>query len=288
MKEKTLVIGATGIIGKRVVRHLQTFGLPVRAATRLPIPYAVTHPHLDVVLFDYEDPATYRPTVSGVSKALIIPRRGDLNPQKTVIPLIEQAREAGVSHIVLVTHFDAERYTPSGLYDLESFLIGSGIMYTILRPNWLMQTFNPGFLWPMIRKTDAIFCPTGSGQTSFVDAEDVAAVATVALTEEGHLDRIYPLTGGEALSYDDVAQIISNAGQRPVKFFPTSDEEFRNTLVKAGWDPQQVEILIDRFALVRDGFTAGVNDQVALLLGRRPGRFLDYVYDRPRIWRTDF
>lgn len=284
MSETILVVGATGTVGRGIVRSLKTFGIPIRAATRLPIPYAVAHPDLEVVLFDYRDPGTFKPAVRGVSKAFVVPHQSDPHPQKSVIPLIEAAREAGVMHIVLMTHCDVEAYPPSGLLEIEKFLISSGLVYTILRPNWLMQIFNPGFLWPAIRKTDSIFLPVQDARTSFVNAEDVAAVATVALTEEGHLDQTYTLTGCEALSYSEVAQIISNAGARKIRFLPMSNDDFYQTMIKTEMDPLQVNSLINRFSVVRRGCTAQVTEDVSRLLGRPPVKFLDFAYDHSRIW----
>lgn len=284
MSGKILVIGATGAVGRGIVRTLQTYGKFVRAATRMPIPYAVAHPDLEVVLFDYRDPATFAPSVEGISQAFVMPQPYDPAPQNSVIPLIEAAEKAGVEHIVLMSHLDAPLSANSGLLEVEDYLINSDIEHTVLRPNWLMQMFNPGFLWPMIRKTDSIFLPAGKAEISFIDGNDVSDVATVALTEEGHRNKIYTLTGCEALSCCDVAKIMTNAGSRKVQYVQVSDHDFYQTLISMEMNPDRVTDLVGRFALIRQGCTKVVTGEVERLLGRRPGRFLDYAYDHARIW----
>lgn len=283
MSGKTLVIGATGSVGRCIVRNLKNFGVSVRAGTRLPIPYAVANPDLEVVIFDYKDPSTLAPAVEGVTQAFVMPLPNDPDPQNSVIPLLDHAREAGVRHIVLMSHLDAPISLNRGLLDVENHLIESDMVYTILRPNWTMQMFNPGFLWPIIRKTDAIFLPAGRARISFVDAADVAAVATVALTEEGHLDQIYTLTGSEALTCCEIAQIMTNAGSQQIRYVPVSDEDFFQTMVNMEMNKGQAQDLVSRFALVRQGCATSITDDVGRLLGRSPGRFLDYAYDHARI-----
>lgn len=288
MADKVLVIGATGNVGRPLVKNLRRFGIDLRVATRIPVPYAVSHPELDVVLFDFDDPSTYGKAVAGMSKAFIIARSGDDRPQNTVIPLIEEARAAGVSHIVLVTGIEVEQLPGGGLHQVEEHLLGSGLIYTVLRPNWYMQNFNPGFILPMIQKTGTIYLPAGDGRTSFVDTRDVAAVATVALTEEGHLDRIYTLTGSEAISYQDAAAVLSRVCGRPIRYVPTSDEEFRQALLAAGWHGAQADLLVTRFAGVRAGEAARVTGDIRRLLGRDPLRFANFAKENADVWRGGF
>ena len=285
MTDKVLVIGATGSIGRTLVKNLSRYGYPVRAATRIPIPYAVSHPDLDVVLFDYEDPQTYSSAVTGVSKAFIIPKTADPEPQKTVIPLIDHARSAGVSHIVLVTSLGVAQPANKGLLAVEDYLIASGAMYTILRPNWYMQNFNLGFILPAIQKTGTIFLPADKAKISFVDTRDVAAVATIALTEEGHLDRTYTLTGSEALTYEEAAVVLSQFGGRLIRYVPTSDREFKQLLLAGGWQEEQVKLMAGLFEGVRQGIGSEITSDIKTLLGRDPIRLVDFASEYADAWR---
>ncbi len=288
MTEKVLVVGATGTIGRPLVENLSRFGYPVRAATRIPVPYAISHPNRDVVLFDYDDPTSYAKAVSGVSKAFIVPKGIDPEPQKTIIPLMEAARSAGVSHIVLLSAMGIEHPARRALAEVEDYLTSSGILYTILRPNWYMQNFNPGFIVPMIQKTGTIFLPAADGATSFVDARDVAAVATIALTEEGHLDQVYTLTGGEALTYEAVARLISRASGRTIRYVPASDDAFRQALLAGGWEADQAILMTALFELVRQGATAAITEDIQKLLGRGPLKMAKFAVENGDTWRYRF
>ena len=285
MADKVLVLGATGNIGRSLIKNLKRFGIGVRAATRMPVPYAIAHPDLDVVLFDYDDPGTYEKTISGVQKAFVVTKLADPDPIKTVIPFIDRARDTGLSQIVLVSTMGVDQAWARKLHEVEEHLISSGLMYTILRPNWLMQNFSTGFILPMIQKTGTIFVPAGKGRTTFVDTRDVAAVATIALTEEGHLDRTYTLTGSEAMTYEDTAQLLTRVSGRSIRYVPSEEAAFRQSLLSAGWYGEQVEFIAQKYSWVASGEAARKTGDIQKVLGRPPIRFIDFALEHADLWR---
>jgi uncharacterized protein YbjT (DUF2867 family) len=125
---------------------------------------------------------------------------------------------------------------------------------------------------PAIAHEGRIVAGSGDGRIPFIDTRDIAAVAAVALARSGHDWQKYILTGPEALSYYDIARILSDVIGRPVEYRDRFDEvRDRNTLAahqRAG------------------GKTAIVHDTVLQILGRDPRSFADFAADHANIFRA--
>jgi uncharacterized protein YbjT (DUF2867 family) len=85
-------------------------------------------------------------------------------------------------------------------------------------PNWFMQIFSTGSLRAGVSAWGAIQVPAAAARVSFIDARDIAEVAAQALREPKHGGKAYTLTGGRALDHSDVAEAISRAAGRPVRY----------------------------------------------------------------------
>ena len=88
--------------------------------------------------------------------------------------------------------------------------------WTFLRPSFFMQNLSRRTATHLRRQL--IFVPAGQGTTSFIDARDIARVAAVTLTKDGHRNQAYPLTGSEALTYHQVAEIMGAGLGRPITY----------------------------------------------------------------------
>ena len=285
MPETILVIGATGNVGSALVPRLAAHGPTVRAATRTPETYTTPHPNVQVVHFDYDDPSTYAPAVAGTDRLFLISKNADPEPQQTVIPLLDTAREAGTRHAVLMTAMGVDASDEIPLRQVEKHLIGSGMAYTILRPNWFMQNFTTGFIRPQLDDGDAFYVPAGEAKSSQIDTRDVGAVAARVLTSDDHAGREYALTGPEAFSYGEAAAVLSDVSGRDISYVPIPDEALRQALSEAGWHPGQVELMVNLFQGVRAGYTAAVTPDVENVLWRPPTPFEHFARDHADVWR---
>ena len=142
--------------------------------------------------------------------------------------------------------------------------------YTFLRPSWFMQNFSSGFIAPMILGMGGIFLPAADAKTSFIDVRDIAAVGIAALTEPGHAGKAYALTGGQAFTYGEAAEILSLAAGKPIHYVALSEEDFSSSLAAQGWQPGQIAMFAGLFQGVRQGWAAPVSPDVAAVLGRAP------------------
>lgn len=284
MDHTTLIVGATGNVGRRLAEILTSQGIGVKAASRQPASYAGPQDAV-AVAFDLDRPETFGPALQGVDRAFVIARSGDAQPQATLNPFFDQARAAGVEHVVFLTAAGVEMNEEAGLRQAERHLMASGLAYTILRPTWFMQNFSAGFIQPMIAQMGAIYLPAGDGKTSFIDASDIAAVAAAVLTQPGHAGQEYALTGGESLSYAEAATVISQVAGRPISYVAISSDEFRQSLTRNGWPAESADFMAGLFRPVEQGWAASVSPDVESILGRKPITFQQFASDNAAVWR---
>jgi uncharacterized protein YbjT (DUF2867 family) len=285
MSDKTLVIGATSNVGRYLVKLLADKGERVRAATRALDKY----PRLDnvePVSFDYDKRETFAPVLDGVNRAFITVRGAEPNPDVLVNPFIDKAKEAGVGHIVLMTAMGIDQAPDeAGYRKLELYLMNAGVDYTILRPNWFMQNFNPGIFLQSIQRDGGVFIPAGDGTSSMIDTRDIAAVAAVALAEEEHKGKGYTLTGSQALGYAEAVAVISEVAGREIKYVAISEKDFQAALEQMGMSSEQVEMMSYLYHAVRQGWTAPIAPTVPEILGREPITFEQFARENAGAWK---
>jgi uncharacterized protein YbjT (DUF2867 family) len=147
------------------------------------------------------------------------------NAHELASNLVNEARTAGVRHIVKQSMIGADLKANAEVMRLhrqaEQIIEESGIPYTFLRPNESMQNFI-NFHGHSIRNNNAFYLPMESAKVSVVDVRDIAAVAVKALTENGdnnkHNNKIYLIAGPEALSYHQMAELLSNATGKKISY----------------------------------------------------------------------
>ncbi|WNG51537.1 SDR family oxidoreductase [Archangium minus] len=285
MAGKILIIGATGAVGRELLARLETSGEEVLAASRHPAGAASeVQTRARFVTFDLERPETFAPALDGVDRVFLIARPGDEHADRLALPLIDEMKRRGVRHVVNLSAMGAELRSGFALRKVELYLEDSGIGFTHLRPNWFMQVFSSGTLLAGLRATGEIRIPAGHAKISYIDVRDIASVAALALTEPGHRGKAYTLTGDEALDTTEVAQLLSHAAQRPLRYVPLSEDEARSTLRAAGFPDEWVERLIQFYRFVREGFCAPVSPDVRTVLGRPARTFAAFAREHASLW----
>ena len=272
-----LVTGATGKIGRELVRELGRTGATFRIGARSPAGAG-----RDAALFDFDRPDTFVEALSGVDTLFLLTSGGT----DREIPAVDAARKAGVRRLVKLSVWGAGD---------DAFVIGrahravereierSGIAWTFLRPNGFMQNFTTHKA-AGIRDRGIIADATGDSRWSIVDARDVGAVAARALIADGHEGRAYALSGPEALSQPEMAQRISTAIGKPVRYVDLPDAEYRKIQIEHGVPAAYADALVDLNVYYRSGAGAPVTRDVEQVLGRRPGTFDDFARENAAVW----
>ena len=275
------VTGSTGTIGSEVVRLLSAAGAPTRAVFRTAPPPGLAG--VVAVRADLSDERTLEPALAGTDRLFLLTdnAKGFAEVQ---IGVLRAAERLGVAHVVKLSALGASDHSESWIARehrrVEQALQRSRPTWTLLRPHSFMQNWL-GEVAGSVRAEGVVESPIGDSRVPFVDTRDVAEVAREALLHpESHAGRKYVLTGGEAVSYADVAAAIGRAIGSEVVYRPISMDEARARLQARGTPPEQAEALLAILAYQRAGGpTSTVSDDVARLLGRPPRTISDFALD---------
>lgn len=286
MSDRILVTGATGIVGSELVGLLLEEGVEVKAGTRNPARARdLFAPEVEVVELDYRQPATFDAAVEWADRVFLQPPPFSPDAYDTLAPLLDWAVQAGAEHVVALSAMGMEVRGDLPIRRLEKHVASLGVDYTFLRPNLLMQNFQRDFLGDRIRRTGVFAMPVGDAPVSMVDGRDVAAVAAVALTGSEHTGRAYTLTGPEALTHQEMAEILSEVADREIRFESCSDEEMLGWLIGAGWSAEVAGVVIALYQTVRAGVRASVSEDIEQVLGRPARPFRTFAEDYADEWR---
>ena len=170
----------------------------------------------------------------------------------------------------------------------DRYLQDSGVPFTILRPHYFTQNITTSTI-PSIDASGNFYGSAGQARLSMLDTRDAAEAAAVVLTSDGHLGRIYDLTGPEALSFDDVAEKVSAALGREVHAVDVPLESTRQALEGFGLPVWMVNAVVELYQDYResgpDGYAAQISDAVQRLTGKTP-RTLDLLLQEYRAAQT--
>ncbi|MGV9852594.1 NAD(P)H-binding protein [Streptomyces sp. NPDC003442] len=264
--DTTLVLGATGKTGRRVVARLRLGGTPVRAVSRS-----------SPTRFDWSDPGGWDAALRGIATAYVVapPVPGPVHE------FVARAEAAGVRRLVLLSGHGADTWGDStfglDMRSAEDAVRGSALEWTVLRPSNFAQNFDEDvFHAPLVAGELAL--PADAVPEPFIDIEDVADAAAAVLTEPGrHAGRVYELTGPRALTFGEAVELISRASGRPLTYRQVSPAEYAATLVEEGLSEEDAHHVAEMFVLMERGLLAGTTDDLATVLGRAPRTFEDYV-----------
>ncbi len=285
MKGKILVTGATGVVGREVVKALAKRGQKVLAATRYPEKYASPKlASVEYVHFDFTNDQGSQHLFREVDRLfLATPPLGD-EECELAIRLIDQARQQEVKQIVRLSAMGVEENEASHHRAAEKYLEESGVAFTVLRPNFFMQNFLT-YYRDCIRKQNMIILPAGKGKTSFVDARDIGEAAVQALTNSGHLNKTYTLTGSQAIDHFEVAEMLSKTLGREIVYIPVADEKMRDFLIDLAWVGEEIDAFIKMYQCVQIGWSAGISPDLEAMLNRPPINFAQFARDCADAWR---
>ncbi|WP_335980493.1 NmrA family NAD(P)-binding protein [Streptomyces sp. CA2R106] len=282
-----LVTGATGTIGTEAVRLLAARGLPVRALVRdiSRAPQDGSWRGAELAVGDFDRTDTLDAAARGADTLLLI----SPSVPAQEIAVIDSAVRQGVRHLVKITNHRATADSPVDRRRdharIEAHLRASGLPFTLLAPNLLMQ--NLFLAAPAIRQTGEFAMSTGEGLFGMVDARDVsAAAAAVAAAPAGHAGRTYLLTGPELVGYADVAAELTRALGRAIAYRRLTPDRHRELMVRAGVPEAVAASNAQVFALIAEGDAAWRSEDVAALTGSAPRTLRAFVTDHTDAFRA--
>lgn len=263
------VTGSTGALGQLVARALSEQGIEqcllVRDVSRAP-----ELPGATPVLFAYDDHDLARSALAGVDTLFMVSGAEAVDRLAQHRTFVDAAAAAGVRHIVYTSFFGA---APDCTFTLardhwatEEHIRASGMDFTFLRDNFYLE------LMPHLVGEDGVLRgPAGEGRVSAVSRADIARCAVAALLDPTkHAGSTYDLTGPEALTFTEVAAILSALTGRAVSFHDETLEEAYASRLRWPAEQWEYDAWVSTYTAVARGELAAVSDDVRLLTGRDP------------------
>jgi uncharacterized protein YbjT (DUF2867 family) len=237
-------------------------------------------PHIEFVQGDFDDADSLQRACSGVEQAFLLSSSSE-RAQQQQIGFVEAARKSGVRHIVKLSQLHAHVNSPGRFLRyhaaVEAAIEATDLTFTFLRPNLYVQ----GLLnfAQSIKEKSAFFAAAGDARISAVDVRDLAEVAVAALIDSRHKNKIYSLTGPEALTFGEMADGLSEAVGRTISFVDVPPETMRGALDGLGFPSWQADGLVEEFDIYLRGEAAGIESGVTDSLGRSARSFADFARD---------
>lgn len=275
-----LVTGAAGQNGTAIVNEFVKRKKHVRVLVRdAKDAQAFNDPLVEVHVGDMRKPETLAEALKGVSKAALISSADPGKMVATQMAFIDAAKAAGVRHIAKLSCLNADVNSPARFIrmhgEIEKHLEDSGMAWTHIRPTHFMQNYLLDA--PVITAQSAFYYPMADSAVAPVDIQDIAHVFYQVLTGEGHENKVYELSGPEALTMNDIASCFSTALGRTVQYVDVPPEAFRQQLVSFGMP----EALAGAINELYDERRVGTEFRVLLathkLFGIEPATFAEFL-----------
>jgi NAD(P)H dehydrogenase (quinone) len=278
------VTGSTGGIGSRVAKRLTAEGVRQRLVVRDPGRAPVLLDS-ELAVAEYRDGAAMRKALDGIETLLMVSAKESVDRLDEHLTVVEAARDAGVRRVVYTSFLGAGPECTFTLarqhWATEEAIRASGMAFTFLRDS-LYADFVPY----MVDGADRVIRgPGGDGRASAVARDDVASVAEAVLLAGGaHDGRTYDLTGPQALSLQEMADVLGDVTGRPVRYEVETLEEAYRSREKYGAPDWEVEGWVSTYTAIAAGELARVSGDVEAVTGHPPTALRDLMANHPELW----
>ncbi|WP_046246489.1 SDR family oxidoreductase [Hymenobacter terrenus] len=282
-----LVTGATGQLGRATLEFLlhRVPATELAGLARNPEKAAeLAAQGIAIRPGDYEDYTSLVQALRGVDKVLLVSAVAFTDRLAQHTNVINAAKEAGVQHVVYTslqrkndTLFAVPGITESDIAT-EQLLHTSGLTYTIIK-NTLWADALPLFVGQHVLETGVVVpVPQGEGRLTYATRRDIAEATARILTEPGHENQEYTLTGTTPTSFADIAGLLSELASKPIVYKQVTPEAYVEQLVGTGL-PQPVAeyFAFSWMEAYKRGMFEDTDPTLARLLGRQPTSLKDFL-----------
>lgn len=275
---KVLVTGASGNVGSYVVSKLLEMGEQVVAGgTDLNKLNNIFDSKVEKVFLDFTDYASFDKALVDIDRVFLM-RPPHLGKPEDLYPFIDSIKKRGIILVTFLSLMGVERNTIPPHHKIEKYIEKLGISYAHVRPGFFMQNLS-GIHSVEIREKNEIFVPAGESKTSFIDASDIGlAIAILLHNPEKYKNTAHTITGSEALTYYQVAEILSKVIERKIIYSKPSFLKYRNYYIKKrGLDKTFVNVTVALYFMTRMGMAKKVTNAFFELTGKKPRTFEEFA-----------
>ncbi|TCT12202.1 uncharacterized protein YbjT (DUF2867 family) [Natranaerovirga pectinivora] len=275
---KVLITGASGNVGRYVVKELLSKGETVVAAgTNTEKLKKIFGETVDVVNFDFADEKTYEKALEEVDRVFLM-RPPHLGKPEDLYPFIDALKSHNIKLVSFLSLMGVEKNTIPPHHKIEKYIEKLGIPYAHIRPGFFMQNVS-GIHSVEIKENNEIFIPAGKSKSSFIDAADIGlSVATLLHESEKYKNTAHTITGAESLDYYNIAKILSEVTGKKIIYKKPGFLNYRSYYIKKrGLDKNYVNVTVALYFMTRMGTAKMVTNEFYHLTGRKPRTFLEFA-----------
>ena len=260
--QNVLVIAANGKTGRRVVPLLEERGVTVRRGSRSSTP-----------AFDWASRDTWPAALEGMDAVYVVYQPDLAVPAAAddIRAFTQVAKQQGVRKVVLLSGRGVKEALAA-----EQIVADSGLDWTFVRAAWFSQNFSEGD-FGLMTQSGVIALPMGNTVEPIIDADDIAEVIAVALTDTSLNSQSLDLSGPEALTHDQIATELSKVAGREIRYESISDDAFRSALTDLSVPTEYIDLLTYLFDVTRSGVNAAPTNDVQRVLGRPAKSFAEFA-----------
>jgi NAD(P)H dehydrogenase (quinone) len=278
-----IVTGAAGHLGRLVTEQLLERLAPERLVLVTRRPEALRELRArgaDVRYGDFDDPTSLRDAFAGGRRMLLISTDAIGRRVRQHRAAIEAAATAGVGHVVFTSIVSPVAANPTGPHareqgQTEAMLHRSGLAWTVLRFGSFAELVLPPAATAV--QNGRLITNNGGGRIVPISRRDCAEAAAVTLTTEGHTGKTYEITGPQALSANDLAELYADLSGKPVNVLQLSDAMLTHVLVGIGTPMPMAWGLTAFGRAVRRGYFDIVDPAFERLTGHPPVTLRDVL-----------
>jgi uncharacterized protein YbjT (DUF2867 family) len=273
MNGLVLVTGATGKTGRSLVAQLKDKGVAYRAASRSGEPP-----------FDWTQPETWDSALEGVASVYLVAPPTVDDPYSRIAEFLRSAMRTGRRRFVFLGMASLPAGGPAH-GQVHQWLKDNSDDWAVLSPSGFMENFSQGPYLATIREENTFYSNTGTGRVPFISAEDIASAALAALVAPAPLNSDFTITGDESISYDRVAELISQACGRPISHTHISTEALIERFLVRGLPELTARFLAAGYQTIATGYQDRTTQDFNSLTGKRPTRFQAFAQANADVWK---
>lgn len=284
---KVLITGASGNIGRYVVKELLDMGEKVVAATtNIQKTNELFSNNVEAVFFDFTYKNTYDKALEGVDRVFLM-RPPHLGKPEDLYPFIDAMKSHNIELVSFLSLMRVENNTIPPHHKIEKYIEKLEIPYAHVRPGFFMQNLS-GIHSVEIKEKNEIFVPAGKSKTSFIDASDIGLATAILLHEpKKYKNTAHTITGPEALDYFQVADILSKVLGKKITYANPGYLKYRNYYInKRGLDKTYVNVTVALYFMTRMGTAKEVTNGFYNLTGKNPRTFEEFAKDNIKYFKN--
>lgn len=275
------ITGATGQLGKLTIDFLLKKGFAANQITALARSSEkakeLEAKGINIKIGDYDDYESLKAAFTGVEKLLLI-SSSEMTKSRAVqhINAINAAKECGVKHIIFTGYMRKVEDPNSPLWflvkdiiDTEKYLKESGIAYTLFENGYYLDMMMD-YVGQNILETKTIFVPTKNGKINFVLRKDIAEGLANVLTTSGHENKSYHIGSEKAVSFGEIAQVITDITGIPIQYVSPEPEVYTKTLIQHGVPEMWAKVYTAFAVAFADNIMNIDTADLSNILGRKP------------------